>query len=232
MSANKGMPGELRALDAVADGKAGRVTSFSYGVADGMLSRECNFGAPAGWKTRDGRLWFATVQGVVAIDPRWRNDEPPLVSIEQVTVDQQTQAPASNIQIPNGQGNLEIAYTGLSWARPQSIAFKYRLAGLDDHWVDAGTRRTAYCSYLPPGEYVFTVIADNGEGVWNREGKSLRIVVLPPFYRTWWFLALTALGMTTILATGYQVPHPPVDPSQGRAAGILTPADCVAGSRA
>jgi ligand-binding sensor domain-containing protein/signal transduction histidine kinase len=204
MSANKGLYRvSLNELNAVADGKASMVTSFVYGVADGMLSRECNGGSPAGWKTRDGRLWFATVKGVVAIDPKRRARQPPLVAIEQVTVDRQVQPTASHIRISPGQDNLEIAYTGLSWARPQYIAFKYRLAGLDPDWVDAGSRRTAYFSHLPPGDYTFTVIADNGEGVWNTEGKSLRILVLPPYYRTGWFLTLTALGMIAILSAGY-----------------------------
>lgn len=205
MSANKGIyRTSLQALDAVADGKARTVTSFVYGIVDGMLSREANGGYPAGWKTRDGRLWFATVKGVVVIDPRRRVEQPPLIAIEQVTVDQQVQPTGSPIRIAPGQGNLEIAYTGLSWARPQYIAFKYKLAGLDTDWVDAGSRRTAYYSYLPPGDYAFTVIADNGEGVWNTEGKSLRIVVLPPFYRRWWFLTLTAVGMVVLLSAGYQ----------------------------
>ncbi len=93
MSANKGLYRvSLNELNAVADGRASMVTSFVYGVADGMLSRECNGGSPAGWKTSDGRLWFATVKGVVAIDPKRRVRQPPLVAIEQVTVDQRVQA--------------------------------------------------------------------------------------------------------------------------------------------
>ena len=64
------------------------------------------------------------------------------------------------------------------------------MAGLNRDWVDAGARRTAYYSHLPPGDYTFTVIADNGEGVWNTTGQSLAIEVLPPFYQTWWFLTV------------------------------------------
>ncbi len=59
--------------------------------------------------------------------------------------------------------------------------------------MEAGARRTAYFSNLPPGDYTFKVIADNGDGLWNTEGTSLRVVVLPPFYRTWWFLTLAVL---------------------------------------
>ena len=85
--------------------------------------------------------------------------------------------------------------------RPQQIRFRYKLVGLDDDWVEAGTRRTAYFPHLPPGSYTFQVIADNGEGVWNLNGQALRIVVLPPFYRTWWFVALGALGVAGLAHT-------------------------------
>src|SRR5262249_35984961 len=71
--------------------------------------------------------------------------------------------------------------------------------GLDQDWTDAGTRRTAYYSYVPPGEYVFRVVAANSDGVWNMEGQSLRIIVAPPLYRTWWFIALAAAGAAGLL---------------------------------
>jgi len=71
--------------------------------------------------------------------------------------------------------------------------------------VEAGTRRTAYYTHLPPGEYGFTVIADNGDGVWNTEGKSLRVVVMPPFYRTWWFITFAIAGAAGVLAFAWHV---------------------------
>jgi signal transduction histidine kinase len=83
----------------------------------------------------------------------------------------------------------------LSLIKPEFVKFRYKLEGQDAEWVEAGTRRTAYYSYLLPGEYVFTVIAANSDGVWNTTGKTLRVKVIPPFYRTWWFLILS-------LATG------------------------------
>ena len=186
----------LRELNDFAEGRLKSVTSFVYGVADGMISRECNGASPGGWKTRDGRLWFPTVKGVVAIDPRQRNTQPSLVAIERVILDRAPLPAGQPAQIRPDQENLEIEYTGINWRRPQQIRFKYQLAGFNHDWVDAGTRRTAYFSNLPPGDYTFKVIADNGEGVWNKEGASLRVVVLPPFYRTWWFLTLAALAAT------------------------------------
>ena len=99
---------------------------------------------------------------------------------------------------------MEIEYTGINWQRPQQIRFKYQLVGFNQDWVDAGTRRTAYFSKLPPGDYTFKVIADNGEGLWNTEGKSLRVVVLPPFYRTGWFLMLSILAVSSVVFAAFK----------------------------
>ena len=71
---------------------------------------------------------------------------------------------------------------------------------MDRHWVDAGTRRTAYYPQLPPGSYTFKVVADNGYGVWNMEGRSLSVIVLPPFYQTWWFVTLASLTVAGLMA--------------------------------
>jgi signal transduction histidine kinase len=195
----------LKELDDFADGRIKSATSFAYDVADGMLSRESNGASPAGWRTRDGQLWFSTTKGAVAIDPRRLNRQPPQLAIEGVTVARAQVAIDQVVQLRPGQGDLEIQYTALSWNRPQQIRFKYQLVGLDADWVEAGTRRTAYYSYLPPGSYTFKVIADNGEGIWNNEGKSLRVVMLPPFYRTWWFLTLVTLAVMTLLTLTFQI---------------------------
>ena len=208
MSGNRGIYRvSLKELNAFADGRISKVNSFAYGVADGMLSRACNGASPAGWKARDGRLWFPTTRGVVVIDPRRRRLDPPLVAIEGVTLEGAPLPGGREAVVRPGQGNLEIQYTGLSWSRPQQIRFRYQMAGLDPGWVEAGGRRTAYYSHLPPGSYTFRVIADNGEGVWNMGGRSLRVVVLPPFYRTWWFIALAAIGIVAafFLAFRYRV---------------------------
>jgi signal transduction histidine kinase len=75
------------------------------------------------------------------------------------------------------------------------VRFRYRLEGVDSDWVEAGTRRVAYYSHLPPGSYTFNVIAANSDGVWNTQGASVRVVVVPPFYRTWWFLTLCVVSI-------------------------------------
>ncbi|MFN7929948.1 MAG: two-component regulator propeller domain-containing protein [Blastocatellia bacterium] len=205
ISSNRGIfRTSLRELNDFAEGRSKTVTSFVYGVFDGMLSRECNGASPGGWRTRDGRLWFPTVKGVVALDPKQRNTQPTVVAIERVIVDREPLPAGQAIQLKPQQENLEIEYTGINWRRPPQIRFKYQLVGFNQDWVEAGTRRTAYFSNLPPGAYTFRVIADNGEGVWNTEARTLRLTVLPPFYRTWWFLTLSLLSVWGIFFAVYK----------------------------
>ncbi len=197
----------LRQLNEVADGSRTAVESFAYGTADGMLSSEGVGGFLAGWKMHDGSLWFPTTKGIVAIDPRRRDTEPPRVLIERITIDGEPTAIGGPLRLTPGQENLEIQYTGLSWSRPQAIKFRFRLIGLDRDWVEAGPRRTAYYSHLPPGSYTFNVTADNGEGVWNAAGQTLAIVVLPRFYQTWWLRAAAASSLVALvwLAWRYRI---------------------------
>jgi len=145
---------------------------------------------------------------VAVIDPATvtTNAQPPAVVIEAARIDNQVvrtelfqsalSNPATGLEILPQQNNFEIQYTALSFIDAENLKFKYKLEGQDPDWVEAGTRRTAYYSYLPPGEYTFRVIAANRDGVWNTEGRSLRIRVLPAFYRTWWFLTLAALAIS------------------------------------
>ena len=179
-------------------GKIDVINTTSFGVADGMKSSEGNGTIqPAGWRTSDGRLWFPTIKGVVIIEPHSATSLPPPVVIEQILVDRVETAIQEKIEINYEQENVEIAYTGLSLARPEQIRFKYQLAGLSDVWINAGTRRTAYYSYIPPGEYTFKVSANN-DGVWS-EPATIKFIVNPPFWRTWWFLLLSVFVIALVV---------------------------------
>lgn len=199
-----------RELNDFADKKINTINFTSFGVADGMLSNEGNGGfQPAGWKTADSKLWFPTIKGIVVVESQESNTVPPPVLIEDVLIDRQavvsdvvqsaTRNPKSEITLNPDQNNLEIYYTGLSFSRAEQVRFKYQMVGLNDDWVDAGTRRTAYYSYLPPGEYTFKVTAENGDGVWSETTATIKIVVRPPFWRTWWFISLSILGVTFVV---------------------------------
>ena len=117
MNGNKGIwRASLNELHEVADGRRANVVSFGYGVADGMLSGQGVGAKVAGWKMRDGSLWFPTTTGVVVVDPRRHDAEPPRVVIEAVAVDREPQPVGGRIRINPGHENLEIQYTGLSWS--------------------------------------------------------------------------------------------------------------------
>lgn len=208
MSCNKGVYRvSRRQLNDYAEGKISSIICATYGKQDGMLNSECNGGRqPGGIRARDGKLWFPTQGGVVVIDPEAapQNPLPPPVKIESVVLDRSVVDFRDEVRIAPDQKYLEIGYTGLSFINSEQAQFKYKLVGQDADWIAAGGRRVAYYSYLPPGSYTFTVTTANSHGVWNAEGASLRIVVAPPFWRTWWFLSLASLALAGAVFLAYR----------------------------
>ena len=189
-------------LNDYADGRVGKVTCIPYNKRDGMLNSECNGGAqPAGIKASDGRLWFPTQGGVAVINPGAvpLNSQPPPVVIESASVDTKPVDVKAKVRIEPGQTYLEIHYSGLSFINPELVKFKYRFEGSDENWTDADTRRVAYYTHLPPGNYHFRVLAANRDGVWNEEGAALEITVLPQFWQTWWFVLLATVLITAFI---------------------------------
>jgi signal transduction histidine kinase/ligand-binding sensor domain-containing protein/DNA-binding response OmpR family regulator len=142
---------------------------------------------PLAAKLRDGRLWFPTYGGVLIVDPtrQKRNLRPPPVYVERAETNGKDSLTDGGT-FRSGR-NLQIAYTALSFLRPERVLFRYRLEGFDNDWIDAGTRRTAYYTNLPPGAYRFRVIACNNDGVWNEAGASFDFSVSPRVYQTAWF---------------------------------------------
>ena len=193
-------------LNRCADGKTNAVHFLTYGINDGLPTLECSEGLqPAGCRTADGRLWFPTSKGLVSVDPHnvENNLLPPPIVIEGMRVDDRPMAGETNalpVQIPPGRHRFVFQYTALSFVAPEKVRFKYRLMGLDNEWLDAGTKRFINYNYVPPGQYTFRVIACNNDGVWNDTGASVAFEVLPYFWQTLWFRVL-ALALT-IAASG------------------------------
>ncbi|MCW5958544.1 MAG: hypothetical protein KIS76_00160 [Pyrinomonadaceae bacterium] len=193
-------------LNDFADGKIKRVESVGYNKKDGLLNIEGNGGKqPAGIKRSNGELWFPTQHGAAVVKPNELtiNSQPPTVHIEEILIDSENIGKYNGeIKFEAGQENLEINYTGLSFASASLVKFRYRLEGLEEDWNEAETRRTAFYNNIPPGEYTFQVIAANRDGVWNMEGKKLKIIKLPHYYETWWFLIfsiLAAVGLVSLI---------------------------------
>jgi ligand-binding sensor domain-containing protein/two-component sensor histidine kinase len=204
-------------FDAVDNGATKTVSSTIFGKADGLVSVQCNGVAkPAGWKSKDGRLWFPTIRGVVAVDSRIKmNDQPPPIMIEEVIADRKAQNFAKEtsgrnstefdpIKIPPGRGDLEIHYAALSLQAPEKNRFQYMLANVDPNWIDAGTRREAFYNNLGPGSYRFHVRACNNDGVWNEAGIVLPIVLAPHFWQTWWFKLMIPVAVGLVLFAWYR----------------------------
>jgi signal transduction histidine kinase/CheY-like chemotaxis protein/HPt (histidine-containing phosphotransfer) domain-containing protein len=202
MSCNRGIY-RVRKSDllAFAAGRLHTIPSLSYGIADGMKSAEgCGANQPAACRTRDGRFLFPNLRGVVATRPEQVaiNPLPPPVVIEDLVVDETAVAPADMLRLDPRSRVFEIHFAALSLLAPEKARVRYRLEEIDKDWVEAGTRRTAYYTSLPPGTYTFRATASNDDGVWSPKGASLTFRLEPHLYQTSWFAALCiVLGGTT-----------------------------------
>ena len=184
---------------------AGRVPALHtqvFTTADGMKTDECfDEWQPAGIRTHDGNLWFATKKGAVMIRPGALagNDLPPPVLIDRVIADRQRMPATGSFTLGPGTEKLEFHYTALSFLVPERVLFRYLLEGYDHAWVDAGTRREAYYTNLPPGDYRFRVTACNNDGVWNDTGAAVEFHLAPRYYQSYWFRGACAAAAALLL---------------------------------
>jgi signal transduction histidine kinase len=171
------------------------------------MSVEVNGGSqPSGLKSADGKLWFPTMGGVAIVDPVAFRDltPPPAAVIEEVRLGGEPVDLSGGVTIPSTFSAFDIQYTAPSFIKPRQVRFRYRLVGLDDDWVEAGDRRFASFYRIPPGKYRFVVTASSHSGVWNTDGQSLDIIILPPFWRTWWFMSLASIGFMSIALAAHE----------------------------
>jgi ligand-binding sensor domain-containing protein len=184
---------ELRAF---AEKRQSSLRPVVLGVRDGMLTGSCVSGhQPTAARSRNGQLLFSTMKGLVIVDPaRLPVDvAPPPVQIEDVVVDGRPLDRESPAAAP-GTGDVSIAYTAFHFVAPEGIRFRYKLEGFDRSWVEAGTRRAAYYTNLPPRSYRFLVAAASEQGAWSSSPARIDFRLKPAFHQTYWFLGLTALA--------------------------------------
>ena len=147
----------------------------------------------------DGRLWFATRNGVVHLDPErtTASNHPPIVTIRSMVAD--GQLINDNRVLAPATRRLEIQYFGVNLTTPENVIYRYRLEGFDESWREAGSRTEAFYTRLPPATYTFSVMASNGDGVWTAAVNSAPFTVLPSFYQTRWFAA-AVVGFAVLIA--------------------------------
>ncbi len=174
-------------LDRSAASHSAPIKPQQFGTVDGLRSHETLYGAmPCVWKARNGKIWFGTIRGAAVVDPAriLKDIIIPPTWIEKVLFNSSPIPIEQGGRVRQGAGNLEVAFTGLSFVAPEHLRFRYRLFGFDPVWIEAGGRRNAWYTNLPPGRYRFEVEAENSDGIRNRKGDSFSCIVVPPAWRS------------------------------------------------
>jgi len=206
MSSNQGIfRARLADLNAVADGRKDRIETFAYTERDGMAAREANGSVQdAGLRDRSGRLWFPTQAGAVRLDPReiLRRREPPSVHVEGLRVgEEEGPLPGGALRLRPSQRSFAFVLTAPSFLAPERQKLRYRLVPYDRDWIDAGTRREASYTKVPPGKYRFEALASGPDGEWSPHPATVEVEVVPRFFETGWF-RLAALLASAALFVG------------------------------
>lgn len=178
-------------------------------------------GWPRALSSPDGRLWFATMTGVVTFEPLGLEpgSAPPPVRLEAILVNGRPLVPtagsgtgtpdqsqpadrftndAAPLRLPSNLQSLDIQFTAFCFAAPEKVRFRHKLEGSDADWVDGGVERWVHYGRLPSGSYDFRVTACNAAGVWNQTGAGFAFRIPPPAWRAAWALALygcAAIGL-------------------------------------
>ncbi|HEY3937725.1 MAG TPA: two-component regulator propeller domain-containing protein, partial [Bryobacteraceae bacterium] len=206
VSSNKGIFSlEKKQLDQLDAGAIAKMSVTRYGLDDGMKSRECNGGfQPAGWRAKDGKLWFPTVAGVSVVDPAHLSTSaaPLSVTLERVVIDNREQPfDQSSFSVPPGNGKLAFQFTAPSFVAPDKIQFRYQLEGFDKDWSQPEMRRSAYYTNIPPGEYRFRVIASQDGRAWAPSDAQASFTLRAHYYQTKLF-SLFVAALLCVFAFG------------------------------
>jgi ligand-binding sensor domain-containing protein/signal transduction histidine kinase len=191
-------------LEAWIAGKTSKIRSTLLDASDGVslfasdLSQSIS---PEVAISPDGSIWFRTLDGLSVIRPHHLEGNPvlPPVHIERMTADGVASDLSRTVRLPARIRDLAIDYTALSFVAPEKVLFRYKLEGWDREWQDAGTRRQAFYSNLPPRDYRFRVTASNNSGVWNQQGATLGFSIAPAYWQTTWFRALCLATILLLL---------------------------------
>jgi signal transduction histidine kinase/DNA-binding response OmpR family regulator len=167
----------------------------SYGLPENgfYLNGDC--------KTQNGEMYFAAPNAVVRFHPDSikNNSFIPPIEITSVKKFEEPIPISGEIDLSYKENFLSFEFIALSYVSPERNQYAHKMEGVDKDWVYSGTRRFASYPNLEPGEYVFRVRGSNNDGVWNEAGTSIAIIILPPFWRTWWaYLTYTGIFILSL----------------------------------
>lgn len=172
-----------------------------YDLNDGLQSQE--FSGGAYYKSPDGEMFFGGINGINYFYPDKIFDNqfvPPIVIASVNILNNTIPQEVDSLQIEFDQNFFSFEFAALDYTDPMDNQYAYMLEGFDKEWhfVNARMRIASYTN-LAPGKYVFSVIGSNNDGVWNYDGKNIRIEILPPFWRRWWFISGSIIVLLLII---------------------------------
>ncbi|WP_353061954.1 triple tyrosine motif-containing protein [Tunturibacter psychrotolerans] len=180
-----------------------RVTVRLYNYLDGLTGTPVQLRPlPTAIATKDGRIYFAARHELTWIDPAHiaSNTIAPTAVVDELVADGHEYLAPSGITLDKGIQNLRFDYTASSLLIPQRVHFRYMLEGFDKSWQDAGIRRQAFYSKIPPGHYTFRVMASNNDGIWSPISAMTPFYLPPTFRQSRYFAALLAAITATLLS--------------------------------
>ncbi len=187
-------------------------TFKNYDVNDGLQGNE--FIQSSGFSsTTDGKIYFGGVNGLNIFDPKnlYEKSEPANLALTDFKIFNKSVIPgddsplktnilyAKEIRLSHDQNFFTIEFASLDFNNPDKTQYAYKLDGFNTDWILAGNQRFATFTNLDPGEYTFSVKATNSDGTWNEKGISLKVIMLPPWWQTWWAYILYTIFIVSIL---------------------------------
>jgi len=190
-------------------------TFVNFDSGSGLQGRQFNRGAFL--KSRTGELLFGGTHGYNVFFPdqvRGNPHVPPVVITDFLVFNQQVPIDpagplseaieeASEVRLSYQQSVFTFRFAALGYRNPEKSRYQYRLLGFDKDWVESGNRRSVTYTNLDPGAYRFQVRGSNDDGLWNRQGASVRLRITPPVWRTAWFRALVLGLFAALLVAGH-----------------------------
>ncbi len=177
----------------------------NFDIKDGLSSSL--FLQDASLLGSDGNIYFGNQKGVCVFNPnniKQSNFSPP-VYIMSLKIrnnekdDKVIVNPSGKINLNYNQNFIQIKFASLDYSHPQNNLYKYKLTGIENDWISSGNINFVNYKNLSPGEYTFVVIGSNSSGVWGKNKAELRIIVMAPFWQTWWFIGLAILFSLVII---------------------------------
>lgn len=201
---------------AINDPDSARFRNISY--SEGLPSQ--NYFNRAAYRSPEGYLYFGSSRGYVRFRPEaieFNSVPPPIALTELLLLESSEEAHLSyhpysknldelqHLELPYSRSNLIIKFAALNYLNPEKNHYRYQLSGFDKDWIDAGTNGEATYTQIKPGNYTFSVLGSNNDGVWSSSPRTLSISIFPPWWMSNWFRASVLLLVVALVGTLYRV---------------------------